>query len=230
MQSAVARTVLAARSISDPTLILIGPASQVEVARPKNGPASWRTDPDAIAMERVRDGDMEAFQILFTKYSGAIVKFAYRFLGSRDRAEEVAQTAFLQLSSLSGSKALQGKGPIRDVPLSDRRQSMSERATEVRLFGQDRIPRHNGRIGIGQLFISRSAARQRLSRPCAAPRMSRSRNRSEEALETPAAESTHGGPALPRRRVLLSGGCRKPRHVGECRQEPDLPRHRDSAA
>jgi len=95
MQSAVARTVLAARSISDPTLI--GPASQVEVARPKNGPASWRTDPDAIAMERVRDGDMEAFQILFTKYSGAIVKFAYRFLGSRDRAEEVAQTAFLQL-------------------------------------------------------------------------------------------------------------------------------------
>jgi RNA polymerase sigma-70 factor (ECF subfamily) len=48
-------------------------------------------------MERVRDGDGDAFEVLFNKYSGAIVKFAYRFLGSRDRAEEVAQTVFLQL-------------------------------------------------------------------------------------------------------------------------------------
>jgi RNA polymerase sigma-70 factor, ECF subfamily len=59
--------------------------------------ASWRTDPDVVLMESVRDGDDDAFQVLFEKYSGAIVKFAYRFLGSRDRAEEVAQTAFLQL-------------------------------------------------------------------------------------------------------------------------------------
>ena len=65
--------------------------------RLKSDPAAWRADPDVVLMERVRDGDMEAFQVLFAKYSGALVKFAYRFLGSRDRAEEVAQTAFLQL-------------------------------------------------------------------------------------------------------------------------------------
>lgn len=58
---------------------------------------SWRSDPNVQAMERLRDGDMAAFDFLFTTYSKAIVGFAYRFLGSRHRAEEVAQTVFLQL-------------------------------------------------------------------------------------------------------------------------------------
>jgi RNA polymerase sigma-70 factor (ECF subfamily) len=95
MQSAAASTVLTPRNNSDRTLV--HPSPRVDIARAKSEAASWRLDPDVVAMERVRDGDMEAFQVLFTKYSGAIVKFAYRFLGSRDRAEEVAQTAFLQL-------------------------------------------------------------------------------------------------------------------------------------
>jgi RNA polymerase sigma-70 factor, ECF subfamily len=95
MQSAVADSFAIPRTKPEPTFVR--PASRIERAKPKNDPASWRVDPDVVLMERVRDGDMEAFQVLFTKYSGAIVKFAYRFLGSRDRAEEVAQTAFLQL-------------------------------------------------------------------------------------------------------------------------------------
>jgi RNA polymerase sigma-70 factor (ECF subfamily) len=95
MQTAVASIASIPRAISRRTFVR--PAPKVEIARSKVGQASWRTDPDVVAMERLRDGDMEAFQVLFTKYSGALVKFAYRFLGSRDRAEEVAQTAFLQL-------------------------------------------------------------------------------------------------------------------------------------
>jgi RNA polymerase sigma factor (sigma-70 family) len=95
MQSAAAASTLAPRSNPEPAFVR--PAPRVEFARPKSDPASWRADPDVLMMERARDGDMDAFQVLFTKYSGAIVKFAYRFLGSRDRAEEVAQTAFLQL-------------------------------------------------------------------------------------------------------------------------------------
>jgi RNA polymerase sigma-70 factor (ECF subfamily) len=70
----------------------------VEVAEEPNDDAtSWRMDPNVVTMERLRDGDMEAFQVLFSKYSGAIAKYAYNLLGSRDRAEEVAQTVFLQL-------------------------------------------------------------------------------------------------------------------------------------
>ena len=95
MQSATAENILIPRNEPKPTFV--PSASRIESAKPKSDPISWRADPDVVLMERVRDGDMDAFQELFTKYSGAIVKFAYRFLGSRDRAEEVAQTAFLQL-------------------------------------------------------------------------------------------------------------------------------------
>jgi RNA polymerase sigma-70 factor (ECF subfamily) len=57
----------------------------------------WRGDPDVILMEQVRDGDVEAFEALFRKYSSSVVKLAYHFVRSRERAEELAQTAFLQL-------------------------------------------------------------------------------------------------------------------------------------
>jgi len=70
----------------------------VEVSeKPNDDAASWRMDPNVVAMERLRDGDLDAFGVLFTKYSDAITRFAFRFLGSHDRAEEVAQSVFLQL-------------------------------------------------------------------------------------------------------------------------------------
>jgi RNA polymerase sigma-70 factor, ECF subfamily len=94
MQSAANRA-LTLRGSPAPTFF--HPTPKVEIVKPKSDPASWRADPDVAAMERLRDGDMDAFQVLFSKYSGAIVKFAFRFLGSQGRAEEVAQTAFLQL-------------------------------------------------------------------------------------------------------------------------------------
>jgi len=48
-------------------------------------------------MERVRGGDSLAFHELFAKHGEALVNFAYRFVGRRDRAEELAQDAFLQI-------------------------------------------------------------------------------------------------------------------------------------
>ena len=59
--------------------------------------AGWRDDPDVDLMQRVRDGDAVAFRELFAKYSEAVVNFAYRFVNSRPRAEELAQDAFLQI-------------------------------------------------------------------------------------------------------------------------------------
>ena len=59
--------------------------------------ARWRSDPDVQAMERFRDGETDAFQILFSKYHDAIARFACRFLQSSARADEVAQTVFLRL-------------------------------------------------------------------------------------------------------------------------------------
>src|SRR5687768_7254363 len=53
-------------------------------------------------MQRVRDGDSGAFRQLFSKHSDALVNFAYRFVGNRDRAEELAQDAFLQIYRARG--------------------------------------------------------------------------------------------------------------------------------
>jgi RNA polymerase sigma-70 factor (ECF subfamily) len=65
--------------------------------------ASWRSDPDVALMERVRDGDdRTAFNELFGKYSEALVNFAYRFVGHRHRAEELAQEAFMQIYRARG--------------------------------------------------------------------------------------------------------------------------------
>jgi RNA polymerase sigma-70 factor, ECF subfamily len=54
-------------------------------------------DPDVQLMLRFQKGDMEAFQQIFHKYSPSLVSFAFRFLGSQARAEEIAQEVFLQV-------------------------------------------------------------------------------------------------------------------------------------
>jgi RNA polymerase sigma-70 factor (ECF subfamily) len=54
-------------------------------------------DADAQLMLRFQKGDRGAFQQLFQKYSPSVVNFAFRFLGNRARAEEIAQEVFLQV-------------------------------------------------------------------------------------------------------------------------------------
>jgi RNA polymerase sigma-70 factor (ECF subfamily) len=54
-------------------------------------------DPDVQLMLRFQKGDLEAFQQLFNKYSPSVINFAFRFVGSRERAEELAQEVFLQV-------------------------------------------------------------------------------------------------------------------------------------
>lgn len=58
---------------------------------------AWLDDPDVVLMKRVRGGDVESFSTLFRKHSAAVVQYAYRFVHSRSRAEELAQTVFLHL-------------------------------------------------------------------------------------------------------------------------------------
>src|ERR1051325_3751383 len=88
----------AARSAPNQEFRAVPSLQLVEVARkPTDDAAYWSTDTSVVPMQRPRDGDMEAFQVLFSNYRGAIARYADRFLHSRDRAEEIAQNAFLQL-------------------------------------------------------------------------------------------------------------------------------------
>lgn len=65
--------------------------------RPDLSLAAPASDPDVQLMLRLRGGDEGAFRELFEKHSRAIVNFTYQFVGSRQRAEELAQDVFLQV-------------------------------------------------------------------------------------------------------------------------------------
>ncbi|HXQ21752.1 MAG TPA: RNA polymerase sigma factor [Candidatus Acidoferrales bacterium] len=54
-------------------------------------------DPDVQLMLAVQRGDESAFQQLFEKHVAAVVGFATQFVGTRARAEELAQDVFLQI-------------------------------------------------------------------------------------------------------------------------------------
>ena len=48
-------------------------------------------------MERFREGDQDAFRILFVNYKQKIINYCYRFCGHREIAEELAQEVFLRV-------------------------------------------------------------------------------------------------------------------------------------
>jgi len=54
-------------------------------------------DLDALLMVRFREGDVGAFDQLFTRHTRAVINFAYRFVRNRSVAEELAQEIFLRV-------------------------------------------------------------------------------------------------------------------------------------
>jgi RNA polymerase sigma-70 factor (ECF subfamily) len=67
---------------------------------------------DEDLMERVRDGDAQAFGVVFDRHGGAAYSLAYRMCGSRSRAEDVVQEAFLSLWR-SGARYDRARGSVR---------------------------------------------------------------------------------------------------------------------
>lgn len=54
-------------------------------------------DEDAALFQRVASGDKAAFATLFDRHQQSVVRFAFRFVGSQARAEELAQDIFVKL-------------------------------------------------------------------------------------------------------------------------------------
>jgi len=52
---------------------------------------------DRLLIERFKNGDASAFDMLVDKYSGRAYQIAYGILGSRQDAEEVAQDVFIRI-------------------------------------------------------------------------------------------------------------------------------------
>ena len=56
-----------------------------------------KADSDTTYMAAFRDGDQDAFRVLFEKYKKKIVNYCYRFCADRAIAEELAQEVFLRV-------------------------------------------------------------------------------------------------------------------------------------
>ena len=52
---------------------------------------------DDILVKRVKNGDMDAFELLVRRYENKVYTVAYRFLGSHADASDLAQEIFLRL-------------------------------------------------------------------------------------------------------------------------------------
>jgi RNA polymerase sigma-70 factor, ECF subfamily len=72
---------------------------------------------DEDLMLRMRDGDARAFEVLFDRHGGPAFSLAYRMCGSRTRAEDVVQEAFMALWR-SGARYDQSRGSVRAWILS----------------------------------------------------------------------------------------------------------------
>lgn len=68
-------------------------------------------------MVLVRDGDARAFEVLFDRHAGPAFSLAYRMCGSRSRAEDVIQEAFLSLWR-AGARYDPSRGSVRGWILS----------------------------------------------------------------------------------------------------------------
>jgi RNA polymerase sigma-70 factor (ECF subfamily) len=60
-------------------------------------PDSLTSLPDPALMQRVARMDAEAFEVLYDRHSSTAFALAYRIVGSRQRADDVCQEAFLSV-------------------------------------------------------------------------------------------------------------------------------------
>jgi RNA polymerase sigma-70 factor, ECF subfamily len=67
---------------------------------------------DEDLMDLVRDGESRAFEVIFDRHGDTAYSLAYRMCGSRARAEDVVQEAFLSLWR-SGDKYDRTRGSVR---------------------------------------------------------------------------------------------------------------------
>jgi RNA polymerase sigma-70 factor (ECF subfamily) len=67
---------------------------------------------DEDLMQLVREGDAEAFEVIYERHSTAAFSLAYRMTGRRGAAEDVVQEAFLSLWR-SGARYDRTRGSVR---------------------------------------------------------------------------------------------------------------------
>jgi RNA polymerase sigma-70 factor, ECF subfamily len=71
--------------------------------------ATATEDSDTRLMLRFKEGDREAFELLFSRHTRAMINFAYRFVRNREVAEELAQEIFMRIYEGAGGYQAQAR-------------------------------------------------------------------------------------------------------------------------
>jgi RNA polymerase sigma-70 factor (ECF subfamily) len=72
-------------------------AAVIEVDKVTQHVIEQAPDSEALLLERIREGDEAAFAQLVSDHLSQVVNLAFRMLGDRQEAEDIAQEAFLRL-------------------------------------------------------------------------------------------------------------------------------------
>lgn len=72
-------------------------AAVIEVDKVPQQFSEQTPDAEALLLERIREGDETAFEQLVSGHLSQVINLAYRMLGDRQEAEDIAQEAFLRL-------------------------------------------------------------------------------------------------------------------------------------
>jgi RNA polymerase sigma-70 factor, ECF subfamily len=86
-------------------------------SRGRSRPVDLRALADEELMGLVRDGEVQAFEVIFDRHAAAAFSLAYRMCGRRAAAEDIVQDAFLSLWR-SGSGYDHRRGSVRSWVLS----------------------------------------------------------------------------------------------------------------
>src|SRR5579859_3199337 len=96
---------------------------------------------------RVRDGDPDAFGVLFDDFAASVHRLAFRLTGSRQEAEEIVSLTFLEAWRLRGGIEPEGEslrpwlmGITVNVVRNFSRASRRQRAALARLPAPEALP------------------------------------------------------------------------------------------
>lgn len=129
--------------LSSVSLDMGGVSVSVGMAVPTTGVAQ---ESDASLMLRVKGGDREAFGDLIDRHKHGVVNYLTRLTRDRDRAEELAQEAFLRLYQKSSYYREQGQllpyllRIAVNVLRSEERRAKRWRALSGQVRGETRLP------------------------------------------------------------------------------------------
>ncbi|MDP2652493.1 MAG: sigma-70 family RNA polymerase sigma factor [Candidatus Omnitrophota bacterium] len=84
-------------------------AADVFFSSPQDPQRNYLSDPDVLLMSAFQKGDPASFETLMRKYYARVLNFIYRFVGSKEIAEDLTQEVFLRVYKTAPSYKPQAK-------------------------------------------------------------------------------------------------------------------------